>query len=79
MSKKNPKGSVLGPKAMELVMRDVLGGMEDLAVMKSFESINNVFEIISITPTEHASEKQPAYTIPAEGADIIPLYKKAKD
>jgi hypothetical protein len=79
MSKKNPKGSVLGPKAMELVMRDVLGGMEDLAVMKSFESINNVFEIISITPAEHDSEKQPAYTIPAEGADIIPLYKKAKD
>ncbi len=74
MSKKNPSGSVLGPKAMELVMRDVLGGMEDLAIMKSFESINNVFEIVSITP----SEQQNTHAIPAEGAEIIPIQKKAR-
>jgi hypothetical protein len=52
MSKKNFNAIVMGPRAMEMVMRDVLGGMEELAVMKSFESIHNVFEIISITPEQ---------------------------
>jgi hypothetical protein len=79
MSKKDSTGTVLGPRAMELVMRDVLGGMEDLAIMKSFESINNVFEIISITPADPASEQPSAESIPAAGADVIPLYKKARD
>jgi len=52
MSKKDHNHAVLGPKAMEMVMRDVLGGMEDLAIMKSFEADNNVFEILDITPVK---------------------------
>jgi len=78
MSKKNPSGSVLGPKAMEQVMRDVLGGMEDLAIMKSFESINNVFEIVSITPSELTSDPHSSESVPSQGADIIPLHKKPR-
>lgn len=35
---------------MEMVMRDVLGGMEELAIMKSMESPSNVFEILAIPP-----------------------------
>lgn len=53
MSKKILNAKIMGPKAMEMVMRDVLGGMEDLAVMKSFESIHNVFEIVSISPVQN--------------------------
>jgi len=50
MSKKDQASQALGPKAMEMVMRDVLGGMEELMVMKSLESHGNVFEILEITP-----------------------------
>ncbi len=76
MSKKKPTDSVLGPRAMELVMRDVLGGMEDLAVMKSFESINNVFEIVSITPSEAEAADESVRSIASQSADIIPLHSK---
>jgi len=50
MSKKDQTSPALGPKAMEMVMRDVLGGMEELMVMKSLESHGNVFEILEIAP-----------------------------
>lgn len=50
MSKKDHQTPALGRKAMEMVMRDVLDGMEDMATMKSFETADNVFEIIAITP-----------------------------
>jgi len=77
MSKKDSNSPVLGPKAMEMVMRDVLGGMQELAVMKSFESVNNVFEIISITPAEThniCSETD----ISKESADILPFLRQSK-
>lgn len=79
MSKKNPADSTLGRKAMEMVMRDVLSGMEDLVAMKSFESINNVFEIVSITPLEKTAQQ--LNTHPADNdasADIIPFKHKQK-
>ena len=78
MSKKNPASSVLGPKAMEMVMRDVLSGMEDLATMKSFESINNVFEIVSITPVEKADDLDVIINKNDTSADIIPFQNKIK-
>lgn len=78
MSKKNPSDSTLGPKAMEMVMRDVLSGMEDLVAMKSFESINNVFEIVSITPVEKDNDLSEKNHNSDDGADIIPFYRKQK-
>lgn len=79
MSKKNPASSTLGPKAMEMVMRDVLSGMEDLATMKSFESINNVFEIVSITPVEKADDLNVNNIKNNVSADIIPFQNKIKN
>jgi len=61
-----------------MVMRDVLSGMEDLVTMKSFESINNVFEIVSISPTEKDQELPVKSHHLDEGADIIPFYRKQK-
>ena len=58
MSKKSISGHTLGPKALELVMRDVLGGMEELAVMKHYETSGDVFEVISIDPSEAVKKSQ---------------------
>lgn len=54
MSKKNiPEHTLsLGPRALEMVMRDVLGGMEELTLMKNHETSGGIFEVISIDPTE---------------------------
>ena len=54
MSKKNfPEHTLaLGPKALEMVMRDVLGGMEELTLMKNHETAGSVFQVISIDPLE---------------------------
>jgi hypothetical protein len=35
---KNSTTKPLGAKALEMVMRDVLGGLEDFAIMNSYES-----------------------------------------
>lgn len=78
MSKKNSVRPVLGPKAMEMVMRDVLGGMQDLAVMKSFESISNVFEIISITPPDSSAGDYSADDTSNDSAEIIPFLGQHK-
>jgi len=75
MSKKDHNHSVLGPKAMEMVMRDVLGGMEDLAIMKSFEADNNVFEILAITPVK--DQKALDFDEPGEdSAKVIPFVRE---
>ena len=73
MTKKYSSEQKLGPKALEMVMRDVLGGMEELAVMKSYESMGGVFEVVSIEPdheykakrdnTEHSYNEEPAEVI----------------
>jgi len=78
MSKKNSIRPVLGPKAMEMVMRDVLGGMQDLAVMKSFESISNVFEIVSITPPDDRSGDYTENNASNDSAEIIPFLGQRK-
>ncbi len=41
---------VVGPKALEMIMRDVLGGMEELALMKGYQPGADVVEIIAIEP-----------------------------
>jgi hypothetical protein len=50
MTKKYTSECALGPRALEMVMRDVLGGMEELASMKGYEHMSGVYEIISIDP-----------------------------
>jgi len=64
----------LGPKAMEMVMRDVLGGMEELALVKGYESSSNVFEILAISPQLDQGKLQNKKTLqPDNNAEIIPF------
>ena len=60
MSKKNfPEHTLaLGPKALEMVMRDVLGGMEELSLMKNHKTAGGVFQVISIDPLEEEKLSQ---------------------
>ena len=78
MRKKYTSECALGPKALEMVMRDVLGGMEELATMKGYESMSEVFEIISIDPPydqEHNAVPAQAKADEANSprADVISL------
>ena len=50
----------MGPKALEMVMRDVLCGMEDLALRKCLECHTDVFEIIPVADTDRAATPDPA-------------------
>lgn len=81
MPKKNISEHTLGPKALEMVMRDVLGGMEELAIMKSYETSSDVFEVISIDPLVEAEKEsqekldKPAKKEEGSKADIIPIEK----
>ena len=45
---------ILGPKALEMIMRDVLGGMEELVLMKGYQPGSDVVEIIAIEPPAEA-------------------------
>jgi len=81
MYKKNQPNPALGTKAMEMVMRDVLDGMQDLAIMNCYESTRNVFEIMAITPQD-----RPEVTCvdPAEQknagpvAEVLPFNRQGK-
>lgn len=78
MTKKYTSECALGPKALEMVMRDVLGGMEELAALKGYESLSDVFEVISID-SPYGNEKGGLRTpVPKQmdrprKADVIPL------
>ena len=50
MSKKTTPNGILGPKALEMVMKDVLGGMEEFAVMKAYEVSGEHYKVIAIRP-----------------------------
>ncbi len=54
MSKKDAhaKKMAMGPRALEMVMRDVLGGMEDIALLKCLESQSDVFQVVSLDQDE---------------------------
>lgn len=77
MTKKYTSECALGPKALEMVMRDVLGGMEELAALKGYESLSDVFEVISIEPPygDEKSNVVPSTKDDEEPvkADVIPL------
>ncbi|NOY67515.1 MAG: hypothetical protein GXP13_08950 [Gammaproteobacteria bacterium] len=56
-------------------MRDVLGGMEELAIIQSYGSFNNVFEILDITPPTTIKENNKnTLTSQYVSAEIIPLH-----
>lgn len=65
-------------------MRDVLGGMEELAVMKHYETSDDVFEVISIDPSEAEKDFQPEEEgdpkskEPVSKAEVISLDKFRK-
>lgn len=50
MNKKTTNNGILGPKALEMVMKDVLSGMEEFAVMNAYEASNEKYKIIAIRP-----------------------------
>jgi len=61
-----------GDKALEMIMRDVIDGMEDLANLAGYTpQPGSCFEILEITPEEHA----PLDTSGKPSAEIIPLKK----
>ena len=60
MSKKTLNRN-LGPKALEMVMKDVLGGMEEFSIMKSHESSGEEYKIITIQPYAQWTPEQELY------------------
>ena len=56
------KGS-LGTKALEMVMRDVLGGMEEFSIMKAYESTCSEFKVISIQPSTQVASNDLYYEL----------------
>ena len=83
MSKKSIPGHTLGPRALEMVMRDVLGGIEEFALMKNDKTSDSVFEVVSIDPLEEKKEAQnksgqvatPSKENQSGKADIIQIEK----
>ncbi len=50
MSDKLCKRSIPGNKQQEIIMKDVLGGLEEIAIMLSYDPWPGDFEIIAIYP-----------------------------
>ena len=61
MSKKTFGNGILGPKALEMVMRDVLGGMEELSVMRACEANGEEYKVIAIKPQGQGFEDSELY------------------
>ena len=75
----------MGPKALEMVMRDVLGGLEDFAIMNSYES-DDTLQVLpldqpldKLAGNDTSSPKSPETGIQADEASlakVIPFSKK---
>jgi len=80
MSKKDAtvNNMTMGPRALEMVMRDVLGGMEDVALLKCLESHADVFQVVSINQEQINEKAQPASSTTLTKAQLIELsgYRK---
>lgn len=62
-----------GNKALEMIMRDVIDGMEDIANMAGYSpQPGSCFEILEIVAEEPESSQQ---EIPS--ADIVPIRKRS--
>jgi hypothetical protein len=67
MAKQSVEKKVLGDKALELVMRDVLCGMEDLATRLGYDVTPYRVEILSVEPATLQSNN----TAPRRTAEVI--------
>jgi len=81
MSKKDAtvNSMAMGPRALEMVMRDVLGGMEDVALLKCLESHSDVFQVVSINQESMNAQAQPASSTTLTKAELIELSEYRKD
>lgn len=68
MTDDNPPDPKMSRKALEMVMRDVLDGLNDLAVLKSWEISSDVMQILSIEPADQAQPLCPEQTPTADAA-----------
>lgn len=60
----------VGPKALELIMRDVLDGMEELALLEGFRPGADVVEIVAIEPP---TRPDPAPPRAPRISQVVPL------
>ncbi len=65
MTKKTTDQGTLGQKALEMVMRDVLGGMEEFSIRKAYEASGQEYKIIAIKPCA-------LWEIDGEETDLMP-------
>ena len=81
MSKKDAqqKSMAMGPRALEMVMRDVLGGMEDIALLKCLESHSDVFQVVSIDSDQKDNPLQQPTSTTLSNAQLIELSRYRKD
>ena len=81
MSKKDAtvNSMAMGPRALEMVMRDVLGGMEDIALLKCLESHSDVFQVVPIDQNQTDRQAQPATSTTLTKAQLIELSRYRKD
>ncbi len=56
MCPKNARKPRFSDAALELIMRDVLAGLEDLSTMVGFEASTSGLEVLAITPADGSSE-----------------------
>ena len=64
-----------GTKALEITMRDVLGGLEEAATYLAYQSVPDTLEILSIAPPLDTSrQKAEVITMPAPRCQDVVEY-----
>lgn len=58
MSNKLCKRAITGTKEQEIIMKEVLGGLEEVATMLSYNPWPGDFEIIAIYPQSEEDDRQ---------------------
>lgn len=56
-------------------MRDVLGGMEELALMKGYQPGTDLMEIVAVEPGEASTKRPP----PTPSAHIVPFDRQRRN
>jgi len=75
LDKLSHSNHVHGNKALELIMRDVIDGMEDIANLAGYSpQPGSCFEVLEIVPEEPALSAQPQGK---PSADIVSITAKA--
>ncbi|NIP72995.1 MAG: hypothetical protein GWO16_08180 [Gammaproteobacteria bacterium] len=58
MPKEDSKKPVVGPKALEMILRDVLSGLEDIAIVQGFEFDGLDMNVIGVAPVHHGPRRR---------------------